>query len=251
MKIAVYVEGQAELIFVRELLCRWFQYDSAKLALRCYNLFGAEPPGCETDYCFDPLKTMDAIYNYYIINVGNDASVLSKAIKNARRHIDLGFSSIVALRDMFCDHYHEMAYKSRKPRTIIPELNSMFIEGAENTIAKNKYAGFININFAIMEVEAWFLGMGWFFKKVDSKLTQDYLRNSFGLDLDADVETNEYHPVNLLDRIYKSIGRGYGKHASEVNSIMGHLEKSDFEMLLSLPQCNSFNHFMANLIPEE
>ena len=100
-----------------------------------------------------------------------------------------------------------------------------------------------------MEVEAWFLGMGWFLKKVDPKLSQIYLRDTFGFDLDSDVETGEYHPVNLLDRIYRSIGRGYDKHVAEVNSIMRHLDKSDFEMLLSLPQCNSFNNFMSNLIP--
>ncbi len=247
MKIAVYVEGQAELIFVRELLCKWFQYDPAKFALRCYNLFGEEPPGNETDYRFEGAS--EATYTYYIFNVGNDSSVLSKAIKNANRHINLGFSRIVALRDMFCDNYHEMAYRSHKTRTITSELNARFIEGAQTKIKQKNLADFVFINFAIMEVEAWFLGMGWFLEKVNPKLTQDYLRDAFGFDLDADVETNEYHPVNLLDRIYKSIGRGYDKHLSEVNSIMGRLDKTDFEMLLSLPKCNSFNHFMSNLIP--
>lgn len=244
MKIAVYVEGQAELIFVRELLLKWFQYDSARIGLKCYNLHGEEPPGHETDYSFG---NPDSENYYIIINVGNDASVLSKALDNAQRHKNTGFTRIVALRDMYCDNYHRFAYDAGKPRTIISELNNRFINGARESIDRKSHSCFVYICFAIMEIEAWLLGMGWFLERIDSRLSQNFLKDTIGYDLDKDVETTEYHPACMLDNIYKTIGLRYDKHSSDVNSIMGNLDLSDFQMLLCMPKCDSFKRFVACL----
>lgn len=247
MKIAVYVEGQAELIFVRELLCKWFEYDSKKLEFECYSLRNYDIPGHEVPYSFG---NKDSDYHYTIINVGNDTRALSVAISNAQRSIAAGFDRIVVLRDMYCEDYHNLAQKFGRPRTIINSLSEKFIAGAEQTIHNKGLQDLISIRFAIMEVEAWFLGMGWYLNKVDSSLTQTYLKSTFGIDLDADVEDIEYHPAELLKDIYTHVGKGYGKHASEVNSIMSHLDKEDFEMLLDLPKCASFNRFMEVLITD-
>lgn len=37
-KIAVFVEGQSELIFIRDLLLKWYQYDSSVIAVACCSL---------------------------------------------------------------------------------------------------------------------------------------------------------------------------------------------------------------------
>ena len=36
-KIAVFVEGQTEYIFVRDFLCAWYEFDANKLGLECYQ----------------------------------------------------------------------------------------------------------------------------------------------------------------------------------------------------------------------
>ena len=36
-KIAVFVEGQTEYIFVRDFLCAWYEFDAKKLGLECYQ----------------------------------------------------------------------------------------------------------------------------------------------------------------------------------------------------------------------
>ena len=41
-KVAVFVEGQTELVFVRELLAKWYDYDSKKIGFSCYNLLSNE-----------------------------------------------------------------------------------------------------------------------------------------------------------------------------------------------------------------
>ena len=77
-KVAVFVEGQAEYVFVRDFLCRWYDYDSTLLGIECFSLrsdlYNSEP------YPFGDRKSV----NYYqIVNVGNDRSVLSKKIGRA------------------------------------------------------------------------------------------------------------------------------------------------------------------------
>ncbi|WP_297057596.1 DUF4276 family protein [uncultured Duncaniella sp.] len=240
-KIAVYVEGDTELIFVREFLLKWFGYDGTAVGFRCYNLRDAEPPGHPTEYTYgadDPERF------YEIVNVGNDTSVLSKVLKNAERYRNLDFERVVALRDMYCDNYHKLTYG----RTINQELNTRFIEGAAKSIADKGFSGFVMCHFAIMEVEAWVLGMGWYLERMDQSLTQQHLLDSLGLDLEADPETTEYHPADRLNDIYGLIGTSYGKHHTQANSIMGLLDKDDFMMLMSLGKCSSFSRFASSLL---
>ena len=41
-KLAVFVEGQTELIFVREFLKKWYNYDANVVGFDCYNLLANE-----------------------------------------------------------------------------------------------------------------------------------------------------------------------------------------------------------------
>lgn len=246
MKIAVYVEGHTELIFVRELLLKWYDYDATKVGFRCYNLRDSAIPTYTTDY---PFGDINSTYFYEIVNVGNDASVLSASIKNARRYQNLHYDRIVALRDMFSDTYHCESYRLCGERKIHPSLNERFKDGAMKSIKQRQLSDFISINFAIMEIECWLLGMGWYLEKEDKLLNQTYLCDNLGLNLDEDQETTVYHPAEMLSNIYQNIGKRYCKHEGDVNSIMSKLERNDFEMLLQLPKCNSFNTFMAQLLP--
>lgn len=63
-----------------------------------------------------------------------------------------------------------------------------------------------------------------------------YLQNT-------DPEEQEYHPAQRLKKKYNYVEKSYDKHAHEVNSIMSNLDKSDFELLLELEKCASFNSF--------
>ena len=70
-KVAVFVEGQAELILVRELLLKMYDYQN--IGIDCYNLI------CDNlDEAPYKYGNMEANNYYMIVNVGNDNSVLSK-----------------------------------------------------------------------------------------------------------------------------------------------------------------------------
>ncbi|MDE5663674.1 MAG: DUF4276 family protein [Muribaculaceae bacterium] len=239
MKVAVYVEGQTELIFVREFLLKWFIYDSSEIGFECYELRDANPN--ETEYRFGSRESQRF---YTIVNVGCDARALSKALATAPRHINQGYDKVIVLRDMYSDQY-----KSVNPdRTVSQRLNTMFIEGAQKSINSKTLQGYVYCQFAIMEIEAWLLGMGWYLTKTDSRLTQNYLKDNLKFNMDTDPETTIYHPAQRLKEIYRSVHMDYDKHSQEVNSIMSHLDKQDFELLLELDRCASFNSFVNQLI---
>jgi hypothetical protein len=161
-KIAVFVEGQTELIFVREYLLKWFEYSN--ISIDCYNLFSDKLH--QTKY---PFPNPDVDFHYQIINVGSDARVLSQMLKREKRLRNAGFSLIIGLRDMFSDDYKKVS----ATRGVQASINQRFIAGADNQIqARAVDPSSFSLCWAIMEIEAWMLGLCHFFEKIDDRLSQ-------------------------------------------------------------------------------
>ena len=241
MKIAVYVEGNTELIFVREFLRKWYCYDSSKVGFSCFEL--RKSTSYETEYNFG---SQESERHYTIVNVGNDSRALSKALDNAPAHRNRDFDLIIVLRDMYSEEYR--AYQ--KQRRVDLELNEKFIKSAAYAIDRKGFEGFVHCRFAIMETEAWLLGIGWFLEKIDPSMTQSFMLEHLDFNLEEDPETCIFHPAKLLKDIFVEIGSGYDKHSHEVNSIMSYLDKGDFEMLIESGHCASFKTFVEILTSE-
>lgn len=239
MKIAVYVEGLSELIFVREFLKKWYEYDVSKIGFTCLELRGDK--NILTDYQYGSSQSE----NYYsIVNVGNDSRALSKALENAKDHLEKSFDRVVVLRDMYSEEY-----RKKQPNRIIDQsIIKQFIEGANKAIEIKQFPGYVFCQFAIMEVEAWLLGMGWYLEKADNTLTQDFILQNAKYDLDCDPESSVFHPAKKVKDIYAKVGKNYDKHSHDINSIMSHLDKDDFLMLMELNKCKSFNHFIEKIV---
>ena len=238
MRIVVYVEGKTELVFVREFLCKWYDYVGSRMGLKCMELRNTEAH--DTDYSFGD---QNAERHYTIVNVGGDQRALSKALSNAPEHRRRGYQRVLVLRDMYSDGYVNFS----KKRVIDPVINEKFIQGAQMSIDKAEMTDFVFCSFAIMEIEAWILGMGWYLEKVDKKLNQMTLLEALEFDLDKDPEVLEFHPAKRLKKIYNHVDLDYDKHEHQINSIMSHLDKQDFEFLLDMEKCSSFNAFVSLL----
>lgn len=239
MKVAVYVEGQTELIFLCHFLRKWFDSDPSKVCIRYWELDGVRR--INTNLTFGD---SNSLHSYTIINAGNDEKSLSEALKRAPNQKNIGFDKVLVLRDMYSEKYKDGLRRS----AIDKARNDLFIQFAQKAIDDRNLTGFVYCHFAIMEIEAWILGMGWYLQKVDPLLTPDYLASDLKLDLKKDPEICFYHPTKRLKKIYGHIGLYYSKREKQVNSIMSHLDKPDFELLLDLPKCPSFNAFVDNLI---
>lgn len=238
-KIAILVEGQAEYIFVRDFLCSWYEYDAARIGIECYEFRSDKTNGIPY-----PFGSRDSETFYQIYNVGNDRSVISKMLKEAPRLKNAGFQLIVGLSDMFGDEYH----KAVQERVINREVNKRFIQARQEVLATSNCANILRYHFAIMEVEAWFLGMYQFLHRVDKQLTPSNISQELGIDITKDPEITFYHPAVILDNIYQLAGKHYGKHCNDVCSITASLEKKDYKQLMDSEKCNSFKLFVQNIL---
>lgn len=238
-KIAIFVEGQAEYIFVRDFLCTWYEYDTALLGIECYEFRSSR-----TNDIPYPLGDRNSENYYQIYNVGNDRSVMSKMLKEAPRLKNAGFQLIVGLSDMFGNEYH----RTVQNRTINEEVNERFRQARREVIYASGHGDMVRFHFAIMEVEAWFLGMHRFLQQVDATLTPELILRQLELEITADPEPTHYHPAQILDDIYRLAGKRYGKHESDVCSITSALQKQDYQELITSGKCRSFAEFSADIL---
>lgn len=240
-KTVIFVEGVTELVFVREFIDKWFCYDSSRYGFRCLALRSESSGMHDVDYM---KRQTGGDENYYeIINVGCDERVLSKMIESAPRYINLGFSKIIGLRDMYSDNYKKVSRNFEISESVIARFRAM----ATDMIDERGYSSVMSLHFAIMEVEAWLLGMGWFLNRLDSRWSQDYLKENNLLDWTVDVEKHVFHPAVALKRIFQDGNKDYGKHELEINRIMGQVCRQDFERLLESGNCRSFAEFVGRV----
>lgn len=238
-KTAVFVEGQTELVFVREFLLKWFDYDVNQVGVDCYSLKGNTQFTSPYQY-----GSQDSERFYMLVNVGNDNSVLSVIKSRLQLLLNTGFQTIVGLRDMYCKQYRNEVLDA----TIKSDVNESFISAANEQIFQLKGGEAIKFRFAIMEIEAWLLGMPKIFSKKNALLTADYIKQELNLDLSTDPETTFFHPAKELENIYSLVGDTYNKHLSDISSIMASLEKQDFISLLESGKCNSFKKFAEAIV---
>lgn len=238
-KTALFVEGKTEYIFVRDFLCAWYDYDAERMGIECYA-FRAD----KKDSIPYPFGTRESENFYLIYNVGNDQSVISKMLKESSRLQNAGFQLIVGLNDMYCDAYH----KCVKNRQIDLKVNERFKSERNEIIQQRGLDGIMKSHFAIMEVEAWFLGMYHYLQAIDNKLTPSFIMQSLGIDVKQDPEIAYYHPAKVLDDIYQLVGKQYDKHESDICAITSKFTKRDYLDLLNSGKCLSFVNFSNDIV---
>ena len=126
----------------------------------------------------------------------------------------------------------------------------MHIKSAQEQIAEIRDGERISFHFAIMEVEAWLLGMHQYLKSIDERLESDYILEKIGINLQEDPETTVFHPARRLDDIYALVDKHYHKHESDIETIMAALKVEDFKGLIRSGKCNSFKTFTESLLGE-
>jgi hypothetical protein len=245
MKTAIFVEGQTELVFVREYLLKRFEYQA--IGIECYNLFRDDNLNY-TDYSFpDSVEERSNIHNFYqIINVGNDNAVITRILNREKYLWNVGFSRIIGLRDMYSKSYRELLNEVGK---IDFDLNEEFRQSTkEQIIQKAEKPNQIDFSFAIMEAESWVLGFHNCFEKINPLLTVSYIEQHLGFDLEKiNPEITFFHPAKTMEQIYELANEIYKKSKGNIEAIMASLQKEDFEQLKKSNKCSSFGTF-AGLI---
>ena len=110
---------------------------------------------------------------------------------------------------------------------------------------------FVDFHFAIMEVEAWLLGIPGFIGKIDERLTSEYVLQEVGVNLEDDPEQTMFHPAAELGKVYSLAGRQYDKHQSDISAIMAKLTTDDFLELIGSGKCREFRKFAESLLGQK
>ena len=234
-KVCVFVEGQTELIFVREFLLKWYEYKGISIA--CYQLIGNDTLPAEYDY---PMQEADV--HYQLVNVGNDNRVLSWLLNRVGSLKSEGYDMIIGLRDMYCEFYR------KKSRTINLELNQQIIDNVQEQIV-HKLAddkSMVAFHFAIMEIESWMLAMHQSLLKKFTDLRVDDINEIY--DIQACIDSSIYHPAEVLDQVFQLSDSRYEKHKTDANSILSYMSKEDFNLLYNSARSQSFNSFVDTLL---
>lgn len=236
-KVAIFVEGQSEQIFIRHLLLRTM--DCSKVSFICLRLYAGKTIPARFDY-----PNPHAEMSFLIVNVGQDEKVLSEIKEREEDLIKQGFDRIIGLRDMYSEKYLK-----RSPSGIDNSVTRAFIDGWNSTIQSMSEPSKIKMHIAIMELEAWFLAMYDIFSRINSILSVDYIEKELGFNLaDIDPQNEFFKPAEEVYRIFQLVGARYQKSKHDVESICSQINTNDLCNAFKNGRCNRFKDFYEELL---
>ena len=215
-KVAIFVEGLTEQIFVEQLLTEIA--GEANISIKKCKLTGGKK-GPRTRLCFRH-NVDDREYFAHIIDSSNDSTVKSDIVDNYDSLVANGYTSIIGIRDVYPLDRSELpllkrglAYKVKtKP------LSPVFV-------------------IPVMETEAWFLAEHSHFKRIHPGLTINRIKSTLNFDPSVDSTELRDHPANDLNVIYALEGVVYNKNnrkrQSEIKRTVNALDFNEIYFTLS------------------
>ncbi len=236
-KVAIFAEGQSEQIFVRYFLAQTINWGN--LSFKCVKLNANRMMDVPFDY-----EAADAKVYFLIVNVGNDEAVLSAIKDREKSLLRKGYEKIIALRDMYSENYCK-----RSPKVIDDSITNLFIDSWQSTIQSMSNPAKIKMCVAIMELEAWFLGMYGIFERINPRLNVDYIERKLGFNLtQIDPQTDFFRPAEEVNRIFQLVGLQYKKKEHDVESICSKINTDDLCNAFRNGRCSRFKDFYEELL---
>ncbi len=204
-KLAIFVEGKTEQIFVQKLLREIA--GKFKISIEIQSRQGNN----RAKVIMKDAVTSETKFYVLIYNSCNDETVVSDMRELYNSLSIEGYERIIGLRDVYPI---PIAEKSKLQR------------GLNFSLPKGSIP--INIVLAVMEVEAWFLAEYNHFIKIDTSLIPDKIQEIFGFNPKSDNMEQRHHPADDIKQIYNYVGKGYNKSEKQLNRLASNL---DYEFL--------------------
>lgn len=247
-RIVVFVEGETEVLFVREFMLKVFDYTASVL---CFRL-----PAGNTEPFGSPHTAPDPFLQVEVYGVGNDEKVLAVIRDREEKLFQTGVVAIFGLRDMYSEEYLKRAASKKD---IDAAVVAKFQENFRVAVQTMSKPDCIKFHCAIMEIEAWLLAMPQCFERFDARLTTAHIETELQKVLLAassssktkkssppapvaiiDPETAFVKPTNVLETIFKSAGLKYTKGIEDNDKLMRQIKKSDFDALARSGNCDTY-----------
>lgn len=217
--MAIFVEGQTEIIFVSRLLHELAGQENVRIIEE-----KKERGRYLVDEKFSPNNEK---YELLVVNCGNDEEVLSSIIERYTQLVDAGFSLIVGLRDLYPKSLVEYD-------RLTAGINSMLPIGPSPCF----------VVVAKAEVESWFVQEQLHYPIVDQTLSRANIINQIGCDIDVDLAECLAKPSAKLNEIYMIAGKRYRKRWGQVSNIVYSLDMENL-YLDRRGMLTSFDAFVA------
>lgn len=214
-RIAFFVEGQTEQIFVNRLVREILGPQDTNIIQKQFR-GGTNIPKQEIVRSLSLSRT--PLYEVLIFDCGSDNRVKSEILENIQNLRERGYSKIVGLRDLYPIPFAELGKL---------EMGLRFLP--------NRFkheAPYFDVIVAVHEIEAWFLAEVNHFKKIDRRLDGNFIKKHLGIDPYVMNPEARVHPAKDLDNIYQLVGRSYTKRYGQTEKIVSKLD---------------FNNIMKNL----
>lgn len=225
MKIAMFVEGETEHIFVRALLENYFA--AGKIQIESIEMKGKR----NTFIYFKDMRTY-ADHLCLIVNTRSDERVLSLIKENYLNMLDKGFEVFFGLRDLKSESFDIFGEEK-------------VIETIHRTIKKFQISDNIFFHFAKMTIEAWLLASPKMFLELDSSLTVEEIESKVSINLEKiDPETIK-NPTKVLKNILSLIDFKYSKKADSTHRIVSKIDWED--LCFEAQQKENISFFFAFL----
>ncbi|MCZ6653655.1 MAG: DUF4276 family protein [Planctomycetota bacterium] len=207
MKIAIFVEGLTEGIFVTALLREYFNPGTIQIASE--KLFGKKARWVFFRSLRDTQQSGE--HSCLIVDVSNDESVLSRLKENYEGMREEGYTAFLGLRDLKSAQYKK--------------FGEQIIQSARDTVDRFKVQDDVFFHFAKMETEAWFLAEPRVFERINSTLTLEAIEHEIEMNLEeVDPQEEIANPATIVRRIHRLAGLHYRKRESEVRRLVSRLD---------------------------
>lgn len=198
-KLAVFVEGYTEMVFVEKLIKEIAVKNSVSIDLK--RVIGGGKSGARRTFRSLRNSVPNTGQNYYIMIVdsGGDRNVKSRILEEHENLTNAGYTKIIGLRDVRPDFIFsevprlEAGLRSRIKTSLIP----------------------VEFILAIMEIEAWFLAEASHFLVIDPAITVQAILAALHFDPSFDDMEQRLTPTADLCDCYAIGGKTYRKREAQ------------------------------------
>lgn len=204
-KLAIFVEGLTEQLFVHKLLIEI----ADKRNIRIEKQKARRTPKGNRSFYIIGATSVDSGQEYYVLirDCGNDTTVKSDIIDSCADLAQKNYEKILGLRDVYPLTHSDIPELERRLTYRVP---TRFIP--------------IRILLAVIETEAWFLAETTHYARIDPSITLDQVRGLLLFDPSNGNVEDRSHPSDDLNRIYNLADKVYKKDERRVSRTIDALD---------------------------
>ena len=217
-RMAIFVEGQTE----QEFVCRLIGEIAGQqnLQLETKKSYGKRGRRSRVQQYVWPDSPTVKFY-VLVVDCGGDETVASDICEEYESLVNKGYGRIIGIRDV----------RPRWKRKDVAKLESATEAAIKQRVGAPKSP--VEVLFAVMEIEAWFIAEATHFQQIKSVLTCELIQKRLGFDPSCDDVEAIDHPAAKLNAIYQLAGAGYRKTKGVAQRTIGNLDYEQLYMNVS------------------